>query len=139
MTLTDEGKVNLLRQLLGNTYAGIEIRLAKSLAPVAEHLLTFATIAECDFGGYAPIVPTGWPDPTLNIAGEAESDDTTLLWTASGVTGSQDVWGLYITFLGHGYTQYVLAAHRFASPVTIAADGETVAKNLNAYLANLVP
>lgn len=139
MTITEEGKVNLLRQLLGNSFGGITIRLAKVMPAVAEKLMTFASITESDFGGYDPIVPTDWPDPTINASDEAESDDTTLLWTSSGVILIQDVVGLYITCPGASYSDYVLAAHKFTSPVTISMAGQTVAKNINAYLTNLVP
>lgn len=143
MTLTQEGKVQFLKQLLAGAAVALTIRLAKVWPPVAEKAVTFAgggtSPTESTFGGYAAISPGSWPTPTINGSDQAESDATTLVWTSAGVGASEDVVGMYLTFVGAGAVTYVFAAHKFLHPITIALDGQTIEKNLNAYVANLIP
>lgn len=143
MTVTNEGKVALLKALLTAVAVTLTIRLAKAWPGVAEKAVTFAgggtSPTESTFGGYAAVSPGTWPTPSLNGSEEAEADATTLVWTSAGVSGSEDVVGMYITFVGFEGITYCLAAHKFAAAITIAVDGEIVSKNLNAYVQNLVP
>jgi hypothetical protein len=139
MTVTEEGKVQFLKALLAGTTIALKIRLAKVWPAVAEKLVTNATVTESTFGGYAAKDTSTFGVPTINGSDEGESDSTTLTWTSAGVSGSENVYGLYITFDVAGPTTYCLAAHKFSSPYTIALDGEVIEKNLNAYLQNLVP
>jgi hypothetical protein len=52
---------------------------------------------EAAFAGYVPANPLGWGSPFINASEEAEVDSGALTWTYSVGSGSQYVFGIYVT------------------------------------------
>lgn len=122
LVFPNEGEIYLLKKLLKDTDAGtIEFIIglfSNNFTPLKASVL--ADITPATFTGYSPVTAARsvWTDPITVADGSAQStyDTTFLQWIPT--SGTQDIYGWYIT---DPDANYLIAAERFATaPITIS-------------------
>jgi hypothetical protein len=139
--VTDEGAITILMNLLANSAFNGHVRLfTDDITPDASTVI--GDLTEPTFTGYAQIslASVGFPTPTINGSGEAESDGPTMTWTCTSTPGSPEtIHGIYVQIDDPVANPKCLYAARFSSPSVITASGDAINKKLNWFAIDLVP
>ena len=88
---------------------------------------TPAAYTEANFTGYAPITTPAWGVPFINGGGDAEVDSANLVWTFTGSSGTQPVYGIYVTDSAQIKLYLVVP---FLTPFIVQASTPTVSQLL---------
>lgn len=135
-----EGRVSFVDLFLGLLPGTMFFHLAKADPSPADENITLADLTEATFAGYSPITGVSFPSGSLNGSNQGESTSPTLTWTsAGGVSGSETIYGIYMTFGDTSTGARLLQWFPFASPITISMDGQTIEKKVKILMDNLVP
>jgi hypothetical protein len=141
MTLVNEGMLALLGALVNGVNPTMKIGGIKVIsggAVVAGSVI--GDITESTFSGYAEITPSGYSAPTVNGSSEGETDSPALAFTAdSGISGAEHVIGVFTKIKDGSGTYKLFTAELFASPVTVALNGDTVPFTLNLFDKGFTP
>ena len=136
--IVEEGLNSMLRSLLRSSALGGSIGLyVNDLDPGDDTI--FTELTEATFPGYAQILCTAitWPDPTINITGESESDGPTITWTCTSTPGSPEtVYGIFCTVLDEASVVSLFLCYKFPDPIDIAGSGDQVMKKINWFCDN---
>lgn len=136
--ITDDGALQLLKRFMFDGPTLAKVKLAQNNPGAADHLLVLADLTEATFAGYAAILTSTLPVPTLNGSLEAESDSPTLTWTASGA-GLQTCFLAYVTFIDATATERLYAVGRFSPPQSVVSIGDTINCKFNFFAFNGTP
>lgn len=141
MIVPDEGLITLLNDIINGSALVGTIRLYKNdVTP--DHTTVIGDLTEATFPGYNSIIANGvgFPTPTINGSGQAESDGPTMTWTCTSTPfPTETIYGLYVTIPDATASNKLLYAGRFATPIDILASGDSVNKKLNWFSADLEP
>jgi len=126
LVVPDEGEVALLDMLVnGDTLANAELRLYENNLTPDEDTV-YGDFNEATFTGYAAQTPTFGSASIVSHKGSI-SDTATRDFVCSTAGTPDVIYGYYVV---DAVNNLVLWAERFASPITIAAAGDTISINL---------
>lgn len=122
LVVTNLGEVLMLGTLVTELFGTLTLRLFQNdITPDAE--TETADFDEADFPGYASIDLDDWSSAVEIPSGEAETVEQTRIFTATGSSPANDVYGYYVTN-GSGVTVW---AERFAAMQVVNGSGDEVA------------
>jgi len=133
--VVNEGLESILRSLLRDSVLGTEIRLFTNAVAVTVDTV-LADLVEATFPGYVgiPANTLTWPDPAINVDGEAESDGPLMEWEATSDPASPEtIRGLYVVVKDNLAVESLYLAYSFPDPTVITVTGDQVAKRLNFF------
>jgi len=136
--VVEEGLKAILRFILRDSVVGTSIGLFTNLITIADDTV-LADLTEATFPGYAqvPAITVTWPDPAINVDGEAESDGPTIVWECTTSPGSPEtIRGIFVQIVDNTATPALFSAYVFPDPVVITIIGDEVAKKLNWFTDN---
>jgi hypothetical protein len=137
--IVDEGLITLLKFILRDAEIDAKIGLyVSNTTPSASTVM--ADLTEATFDSYArkTAVSITWPDPAINLDGNAESDGPTLTWTTLAENSpAQTVYGLFVVIDDNAANEKLLFAHRFATEIVVEHIGDNVQKKLNWFSSDL--
>lgn len=77
---------------------------------------------EADYPGYASQLTDDWGDAVLNVLNEGESDHPPLVFTMTGPSPTNMIYGYYLTFSG----LFIAAERHPAAPLPFVVAGASV-------------
>jgi hypothetical protein len=81
-------------------------------------------LAECNFPGYVSFAMPAWSPVFINPLDQAETDEANHVWTMTGTSPSNSVYGYYVT---DSSGVLIYAEANPAGPQSMAALGDTYA------------
>jgi len=136
--VVEEGLKAILRFILRESVMGTSIGLYTNIVTIDDDT-QLVDLAEATFPGYTQILATTvtWPDPAVNLDGEAESDGPTLTWECTSAPGAPEtIRGIFVLILDNLGDENLFLAYNFPDPVVITIAGDEVAKKLNWFCDN---
>jgi hypothetical protein len=136
--IVEQGLNCVLRFMLRESVFGMEIGLFTNSIVIDDDTV-LADLDEATFPGYVRItaVSLTWPDPTINLDGESESDGPTMTWEASSAPGSPEtIRGVFVRILDNTAAESLFLAYVFPDPVVITLIGDQVQKKINWFCDN---
>lgn len=135
----DQALKDLMDYLLADSSRAVTYHLYKNLVVIDEDTV-LGDFTEAAFPGYAAKAAETEPAATTDAFHQAVSEGADMTWTCTSTPGStEQIYGIYITFVDASLTAKLLCAAAFPSPVAIAASGNTVVKKVNYYFKNYTP
>lgn len=122
-TIPGEGRIRLgiRTQTQGSSW---RLRLFKNdITPGVSSAL--ADFTEANFSGYSEGTPS-WGSFALNGSNAAESVASQISYSHNGGGTSNTIYGWYLVEIDGTLGNKVLAAERFANPITMAASGDVI-------------
>ena len=126
----------LLDTILQHVDLSFQVKLFQTGTNPLGDTSTISDIVEADFNGYAAQLGTNFPPAAINLAGEAESDSTSYVFTQSADGAPQDIEGMYLSFFDETFAERLLYFQYFPTPITFAFAADSVNFSAKAFLAN---